>query len=49
MNTFWRSLSLSIGVLSLGLSILYALAADYGEACWFLILGLMDFHVALER
>ena len=38
-----------LGVFCLAIAFCAVLEADYARACWFLILGLMDFHIAVER
>lgn len=45
MNT----LTFALGVFCLAFAFCAVLEGEYAKACWFLILSLIDFHVALER
>ena len=44
-----KTLSFVLGVFCLAFAFCAVLEADYAKACWFLILGLLDIHIALER
>ena len=44
-----KTLSFVLGVFCLAFAFCALLEANYAKACWFLILGLLDIHIALER
>lgn len=44
-----KTLSFVLGVFCLAFAFCAVLEVDYAKACWFLILGLLDIHIALER
>lgn len=44
-----KTLSFVLGVLCMVVAFCAVLEDDYAEACWFLILGLVNLHIALER
>lgn len=44
-----KTLSFVLGVLCMAVAFCVVLEDDYARACWFLILGLVNLHIALER
>ena len=44
-----KTLSFVLGVFCLAIAFCAVLEADYARACWFLVLGLANLHIALER
>ena len=44
-----KTFSFVLGVVCLAFAFCAVLEANYAKACWFLILGLLNIHIALER
>ena len=44
-----KTLSFVLGVFCLAFAFCTALEDNYAKACWFLILGLFNLRIALER
>lgn len=44
-----KTLSFVLGVFYLAIAFCAVLEANYAKACWFLILGLANLHIATER
>lgn len=44
-----KTFAFALGVFCLAFAFYGVLEGEYAKACWFLILSLIDFHVALER
>lgn len=44
-----KTFAFVLGVFCPAIAFCAVLEADYARACWFLILGLANLHIALER